>query len=32
MTEAMNNIMQRNESCLSEGDIVPETQAIASSQ
>ena len=28
----MNNIMQENEGCLSEGDIVPETQIIASSQ
>jgi hypothetical protein len=32
MREAMNNIMQGNEGCLSEGDIVPETQIIASSQ
>ena len=30
--EAMANIMQGNESCLSEGDIVPETQVIASTQ
>jgi hypothetical protein len=32
MREAMNNIMQGNEGCVSEGDIVPETQVIASSQ
>ena len=30
--EAMNNIMQGNEGCLNEGDIVPETQIIASFQ
>ena len=32
MRETMNYIMQGNEGCLSEGDIVPETQIIASSQ
>ena len=32
MREAMNNTMQGNEGSLSEGDIVPETQIIASSQ
>ena len=32
MREAMNNIMQGNEGCLSEGDIVPETQVKASFQ
>ena len=28
----MNNIMQGNEGCLNEGDIMPETQVIANSQ
>jgi hypothetical protein len=32
MRETMNNIMQGNEGYWSEGDIVPETQVIASSQ
>jgi hypothetical protein len=32
MREAMNNMMQENESCLNEEDIVPETQIVASSQ
>ena len=32
MRKKINNIMQGNEGCLSEGDIVPETQIIASSQ
>ena len=30
--EVMNNIMQGNEGCFSEGDIVPEPQVIVSSQ